>query len=59
VGSEHPRPIKTHFIHPPLSTRNFDWMACFGAYEPGCTVGYGATEAEAVADLQQQVEDEQ
>jgi hypothetical protein len=51
--------IKTHFVYPPIPVRNYDWMASFGSYEPGNLVGYGLTEEAAIADLLNQVEDEQ
>lgn len=51
--------IKTHYVHPPIPTRNCDWCAVDddvydGAEDahPSCRlVGYGATEQEAIADL--------
>jgi hypothetical protein len=60
--------IKTHFDYPPIPTRNFDWSAIdedtFDAdydYESGrfvttCPIGRGATEAEAIKDLMDQIE---
>lgn len=46
--------ITTHLVYPPIPVRNYDWMACFGDYEPGNLVGYGATEDAAIADLMEQ-----
>lgn len=46
--------VKTHFVYPPIPIRDYDWMACFGDYEPGNLVGYGATEDAAIADLMEQ-----
>lgn len=46
------RHITTSFIHPPIPCRKSDWQAYYtdeGA--EGRRYGYGATEAEAVADL--------
>lgn len=51
--------IHTHFVYPPIPTRNFDWMACRGDYEPGVRVGYGATEQAAIDDLLEQEDSEQ
>lgn len=53
--------INTDFIYPPIPTRAFDWCAATDNYdgtdggnEP---LGYGSTEAEAIADLIEQLED--
>jgi hypothetical protein len=32
------------------------WQATLDGYEPSDPIGYGATEAEAIADLQTQIE---
>lgn len=48
--------IKTQFIYPPIPIRCFDWQATLADYEPGDPVGVGATEAEAIADLHEQLE---
>ena len=47
--------IHTHHSSPPIPVRAFDWSATFEGYEPGEPIGYGPTEHEAVADLQEQV----
>jgi hypothetical protein len=45
------RAIVTHHECPPIPDRRFDWMAHYeGMEEYGC-YGYGATEAEAIADF--------
>lgn len=55
--------IKTEFIFPPIPDRRFDWSAIDadrydGAPDAGKQyIGYGPTEAAAVADLKQQLED--
>lgn len=49
--------IRTDFVHPPIPVRNFDWSATDDNYEPGDAIGYGRTEAEAVADLIEQLEE--
>lgn len=55
--------IKTEFIFPPIPVRRFDWSAIDedrydGAPDAGPQyVGYGRTEAEAIADLMSQLED--
>lgn len=54
-------------IRPPIPARNFDWQAYVDGSidvcgDPECrcrenaVVGYGATEAEAIADLREQLE---
>lgn len=52
--------IKTAFVYPPIPIRHFDWSAIDEeTYDgPGCPVGYGATEQEAIDDLLAQVDDE-
>jgi hypothetical protein len=52
-----PRKIITTNIYPPIPTRQFDWSATDDNYEPGCPIGYGATEQEAIADLLEQIEE--
>jgi hypothetical protein len=55
--------IRTDFWMKPIPARQFDWSAIDddtydGAPDAGPqAVGYGATEAEAVADLMAQLED--
>jgi len=43
--------IRTECIFPPIPIRAFDWCATFDNYEPGCPIGYGRTEQEAITDL--------
>lgn len=44
--------IVTSYDPPPIPDRRHDWLAWDDdTYEPGCPVGEGATEDEAVADL--------
>jgi hypothetical protein len=52
--------IKTHFVYPPIPIRSFDWSATDDdTYDgPGCPVGRGETEAAAIADLLEQLEEE-
>ena len=51
------RPVKivTDFIYPPIPDRRFDWSAVTDNYEGGAPIGYGRTEAEAIADLNEQI----
>lgn len=51
------RKIITEFVYPPIPIRSFDWSAVFDGYEPDEPIGWGATEAEAIADLQSLVEE--
>lgn len=51
--------IRTELIYPPIPIRQFDWSAVDDdSYEPGCPIGTGATELEAVKDLIKQLEDD-
>ena len=47
--------IITNYICPPIPPRQFDWIAYWDGEEEG-HVGIGRTEAEAVADLLENVE---
>ena len=54
--------IKTEFIYPPIPLRQFDWCAFDadsydGAPDARSPIGYGRTEAEAIADLHDQLEE--
>jgi hypothetical protein len=44
-------PIRTEHVYPPIPIRDFDWSAARDGYEPGAPIGYGRTEAEAIAAL--------
>jgi hypothetical protein len=50
--------IRTTFEYPPIPDRRFDWSAVDDdTYDgPGCPIGHGATEAEAIADLMNEIE---
>jgi len=50
--------IQTHNGSPPVPSNQFNWSAADYDYEPGYPVGYGATEAEAIADLRAQTIEE-
>ena len=50
--------IVTTFVYPPIPIRDFDWCAHDDNYEPGCLIGWGKTEEEAIADFKSLVEDE-
>ena len=52
--------IRTDFIYPPIPNRSFDWQAIDedtydGAENSHCPIGHGASEAEAIADLLEQI----
>lgn len=53
--------VKTERIFPPIPTRSFDWMAYDDdvCHCPECRQvrGYGATEAEAIADFVEQMQE--
>jgi hypothetical protein len=50
--------IITHYWAKPIPPRNYDWSATLDNYEENDPVGHGATEAEAIADLQEQLDDQ-
>lgn len=52
--------IRTEHVFPPIPDRRFDWSAVDddtydGAEDSHCPIGRGATEAEAIADLKEQL----
>lgn len=49
--------IVTNYWPKPIPTRQFDWSATDDNYEPGCPIGFGSTEEEAIADLMVQIEE--
>ena len=49
--------IITNFIHPPIPIRQFDWCAFTDDSDGEGPVGYGRTEAEAIADLMERLEE--
>lgn len=50
--------LRTDHIWPPIPVRHFDWSAVDDdTYDgPGSPIGYGSTEAEAIADLLAEIE---
>jgi len=50
--------IITNYWCKPIPTADFDWSAVTDSYEGGDPIGYGPTEAEAVADLQAQLDED-
>ena len=55
LGIYDPRRIVTEFVWPPIPDRRFDFCAhrddYDGAEDSHCPIGWGATEAAAIADL--------
>ena len=49
------RTIRTTYVHPPIPIRTSDWCACEGGQEEHGPFGWGATEAEAIKDLEDQI----
>lgn len=45
--------IETHYWAKPIPDRSCDWTATLDGYDAGDPIGYGATEAEAIADLKE------
>lgn len=52
------RKIVTSHVFPPIPTRQFDWCAFYDGDEESGNYGYGATEAEAIADFTENYVDE-
>jgi hypothetical protein len=52
--------IKTSYVYPPIPIRNMDWAAWDDRLGGDCSpYGRGRTEEEAVADLLEQMEQDQ
>jgi hypothetical protein len=49
--------IKTSFVYPPIGTRQFDWCAYEDGEEEAGNYGWGKTEAEAIEDLKELLEE--
>lgn len=49
--------IITEFWAKSIPIRQFDWTAVDDNYEPGCPIGYGRTEQEAIDDLLEQLDE--
>jgi hypothetical protein len=49
--------VITTYVHPAIPVREFDYQSTLDGYEPGEPIGWGATPAESVADLMEQIED--
>lgn len=56
-GVERRQRILTAHINPPIPVRQFDWAAWLDGDEEAGPTGTGATEADAIRDLQQQIEE--
>lgn len=52
------RKIVTSNPFPPIPIRQFDWCAYYDGDEETGRYGYGATEAEAIADFKTNIVDE-
>jgi len=49
--------IITRYDPPPIPNRNYDWTAVTDNYDgPGSPIGHGRTKAEAIADLEIEIE---
>lgn len=48
--------IKTYYDPKPIPTRAFDWCARLDDYDAGDPLGYGASEADAIRDLKEEIE---
>jgi hypothetical protein len=49
--------IVTTYVNPPIPIRTSDWCACIDGQEEDGPYGWGATEADAIADLKEKLED--
>lgn len=50
--------IRTYYAPPPIPYRQFDWQAVdYDTLDEDSIVGFGRTEAEAIADLKEQMEE--
>jgi|AGTN01.3.fsa_nt_gi hypothetical protein len=47
--------IRTSFWLKPIPFRHYDWEAVLDNYEAGHPIGFGATEVAAIADLKEQI----
>jgi hypothetical protein len=48
--------IVTTYVNPPIPIRTSDWCACIDGQEECGPYGWGRTEAEAIADLEDNLE---
>jgi hypothetical protein len=48
--------IRTTYVHPPIPIRTADWCACVEGQEENGPYGWGATEADAIADLKERLD---
>lgn len=53
-----PRKIVTSYVHPPIPIRSNDWCAYYDGDEELGHYGWGRTEAEAVADLKENFDED-
>ena len=49
--------IITDYVNPPIPIRSMDWAAWIDGQEEFGPYGHGRTEAEALADLEEQIEE--
>lgn len=47
------RKVVTSYVWPPISRRDFDWCAYYDGEEERGNCGWGATEADAIKDLEE------
>jgi hypothetical protein len=52
-----PRKIETEYAPKPMPNRDFDWLASHEGWGLGEPIGYGATEAEAIEDLKEKMDE--
>lgn len=54
-----PTKIITRYEPPPIPVRGYDWRAYLQEWDIDDPIGFGATEAEAIADLQEQLTEQE
>jgi hypothetical protein len=52
-----PKKIITRYDPPPIPTRRYDWRAYLQEWDIDDPIGFGNTEAEALADLREQLDE--
>lgn len=50
------RKIVTNYVYPPIPDRRFDWVAYPDGAEESGPAGHGHTEAEAIAELKENLD---
>jgi len=54
--TKHGEPIRVTYDRKPIPTKRYDWSAVRDGYDEGDPVGFGATAADAIANLKDEEE---